>query len=71
MSKNYEEDGEYQVKGERRQQKLEKKRNIMRVNSRGLKSVNLPLLVKKGKKKMDFKMERVTKEIFKSYPYSY
>ena len=73
MSRNWEEEHEYEVKGERRQKKLEKKRNIMRVNSRGLKTVIQPLLgrEKKPKKKSDFKLERVTKEIFKSYPFSY
>lgn len=73
MSKNWEEDSEYQVKGERRQKKLDKKRNIMRVNSRGLKTLIQPLLgnERKAKKKSDFRMERVTKEFSKTISFNY
>lgn len=69
MAKDYEEEHEYEVKGERRGKKLAKKRHIMRINSRGLKSVILP--IKEKKSKMDYKMGRVTKEIFKTYPFEY
>lgn len=63
------EDREYEVKGEQRQKKLDKKRNTMRVNSRGLISQILPLIEKKGKK--DFKKKRVTNRLVKTYSYQF
>lgn len=73
LNREQEEDREYEVKGERRQKKLDKKRNTMRVNSRGLISQILPLIEKKGKqnKKSDFSKRRVTNRLIKTYTYQY
>ena len=63
---------QYEVKGKGREKKLEKKRNMMRVNSRGLKSVILPLLERESKrdKKSDFSRVRVTNRAIKLYSFN-
>lgn len=66
-----EQEYEGKVKGKERDKKLKKKRNVMRVNSRGLKTVILPLLEKKYKPKTDFKSERVTIRQAKTYSFNY
>lgn len=74
MNKDFEEEQEYyEVKGNAREKKLNKKRNTMRVNSRGLKDVILPLIVKKGKpdKKTDFSRVRVTNRGAKLFSFDY
>ncbi len=73
MSPNQEQDREYNVKGERRQKKLDKKRNTMRVNSRGLKSLIQPILEKRAKesKKSDFSKRRVTNRLVKTYTFEF
>lgn len=68
LSQDYE-DQEFKIKG--RDKKLEKKKNRMRVNSRGLKNVILPILDKKSKPKSDFKGRRVTDRLIKSYQFEY
>lgn len=71
MSPEDYEDQELKVKG--REKKLEKKKNRMRVNSRGLKTLVLPLLGEKSKpkSKSDFKMRRVTDRLYKTYTFDY
>ena len=70
MNREYDEDDQWKVKGKQREKKLNKKRNTMRVNSRGLKDVILPLLEKKAKQKTDFRMERVTGRVIKTYSFN-
>lgn len=64
-----EQDYEGKVKGEGREKKLKKKRNMMRVNSRGLKSIVLPLWEKNAKSKTDFTRARVTQRETKLYSF--
>ena len=66
MSPEEYEDIDLKIKG--REKKLIKKKNAMRVNSRGLKTVILPVIEKKSKK-MDFRIERVTSRLIKSYSF--
>lgn len=61
---------DYKVKG--REKKLEKKKKMMKVNGRGLKSTILPLLGKRAKEaKTDFSRMRVTQRYVKTYQYDY
>ncbi len=64
------EEYEGKVKGEGREKKLKKKKSLMRVNSRGLKSIVLPLWEKEAKQKTDFTRARVTIRQSKSYSFS-
>ena len=71
MSPEDYEELELKVKG--REKKLAKKKNMMRVNSRGLKTLIQPLLgnERKPKKKSDFSRARVTERFMKSYTFDY
>lgn len=62
---------ELELKVKDREKKLSKKKNIMRVNSRGLKTLIQPLLgnERKPKKKSDFSRVRVTTRFIKSYTF--
>lgn len=71
MSPEEYEDVELKIKG--REKKLNKKKNAMRVNSRGLKTLIQPLLgnERKPHKKSDFNKMRVTNRFIKSYTFDY
>lgn len=68
MTRDWEEQ-EWKVKS--REDKVNKKRNRMKVNGRGLKSVILPVLEKKSKSKSDFKNRRVTERSREKLSFNY
>lgn len=71
MSPEDYDDDDFKIKG--REKKLEKKKNMMRVNGRALKTLILPLIGEKSKpkRKSDFKMHRVTDRLTKTYTFDY